>query len=38
MRLITLQNALLGHLEITVAKNVDIDWKNIIAITSMGAA
>lgn len=38
MRLITLQNALLGHLEITVAKNVDIVWKNIIAITSMGAA
>lgn len=32
------RNALLGHLEITVAKNVDIVWKNIIAITSMGAA
>lgn len=32
------RNALLGHLEITVAKNVDIVWKNIIASTSMEAA
>lgn len=38
MRFITLQNALTGHLEITVAKNVDIVWKNIIASTSMEAA
>lgn len=32
------KNALLGHLEITVAKNVDIVWENTIAITSMEAA
>lgn len=38
MRFITLQHALLGHLEITVAENVDIVWENIIAITSMEAA
>lgn len=38
MRLITLQNALMGHLEITVDENVDIVGKNIIAITSMAAA
>lgn len=36
MRLITLQNALLGHLEITVAENVDIVWTDVI--TSMEAA